>query len=161
MKNKIFIRRADGNDLSAIRELFRRTIQVINSNDYTKEQVEVWSAGADNTKRWGESIENQYFIVAEIDGVVTGFSSITTEGYLDFMYVHKNYQRVGVASALLDEIERKAIEQMNAEIFSHVSKTAKGFFEKMGFVCREVVKDKALNGVIFENSVMVKKIRNI
>lgn len=156
--NKILIRRAVENDIPAITELFRSTIQSINSKDYTKEQIEVWSAGAENTKRWRESIEKQYFIVAEIEGIMTGFGSITTDGYLDFMYVHKDYQRVGIASALLAEIERKAAGQKNAEIYSDVSKTAKGFFEKMGYHCREVVKDKAVNGVIFENNVMVKKL---
>ena len=158
MRNRILIRRAVENDLPAITDLFRKTIQTINSKDYTKEQVKVWSAGADNTKRWSESIEKQYFILAEIVSVVVGFGSITTDGYLDFMYVHKDYQRVGIARALLSEIEKKAVEQKNAEIFSHVSKTAKGFFEKMGYVCREVVTDKAVNGVMFENNVMVKKI---
>ena len=149
---------AGENDLPAITELFRSTIQSINSKDYTKEQIEVWSAGAGNTKRWQESIEKQYFIVAEIDGIITGFCSITPEGYLDFMYVHKDYQHAGIASALLTEIEIKADLQKNTEIYSDVSKTAKGFFEKMGYHCREVVKEKAVNGVIFENNVMVKKL---
>jgi putative acetyltransferase len=158
LRNKILIRSADENDLPAITELFRTTIQSINSKDYTPEQIEVWSAGADNTEKWAESIKNQYFIVAEIEGVIAGFGSITPGRYLDFMYVHKDYQRLGVARALLNEIERKASEQKNAEIYSHVSKTAKGFFEKMGYIYTEVVTDKAVNGVIFENSVMVKKI---
>ena len=156
--NNILIRRAGENDLRAITELFRDTIQFINSKDYTPEQVEVWSAGANNTGRWSQSIENQYFIVAELNGVLAGFGSITREGYLDFMYVHKDYQRMGIASSLLTEIESKAAKQKNSEIYSDVSKTAKGFFEKMGYHCRKVVKDKAVNGVIFENNVMVKKL---
>lgn len=157
--NDIFIRRADQNDLQAIKELFRRTIQTVNSKDYTPEQIEVWSAGADNVERWSQSIENQYFIVAETGGVIAGFASITPAGYLDFMYVHNDYQRKGIATALLTEIERKAVTQNNSEIYSDVSKTAKGFFEKMGYRCREVVKDKAVNGVVFENNVMVKKLQ--
>lgn len=154
--NNVLIRRAGINDLPAITELFRGTIQFINSKDYTPEQVAVWSSGADNTARWSQSIDNQYFIVAETNGVIAGFASITTEGYLDFMYVHKDYQRKGIATVLLTEIERKAAEQKNSQIYSDVSKTTKGFFEKMGYNCREVVNDKAVNGVMFENNVMVK-----
>jgi putative acetyltransferase len=156
--NKILIRSADKNDLPAITELFRSTIQTVNAKDYTKEQIEVWSSGADNAERWSQSIKNQHFIVAEIEGTLVGFGSVTPEGYLDFMYVHKNFQRVGIARSLLNEIERKAVEQKNTEIYSDVSKTAKGFFEKLGYICREVVTDKAINGVTFENYVMVKKI---
>lgn len=54
-----------------------------------------------------------------------GFGSLAKDGYLDFMFVDKDTQKQGVASALLAEIERKASEQNNVQIYSDVSLTAK------------------------------------
>jgi N-acetylglutamate synthase-like GNAT family acetyltransferase len=50
------------------------------------------------------------------------------------MFTHKDYQRHGVAGNLIRKIERKAKEQGNDFVYSNVSITAKGFFEKHGYV---------------------------
>jgi putative acetyltransferase len=108
---------------------------------------------------WKKRIKEQYFILAVINDVISGFGSIATDGYLDFMYVHKDYQRMGVAKSLLDEIERKAIEQKNPQVYSHVSKTAKGFFEKYGYEHKEDLRD-VYKDIIFINALMVKELKN-
>lgn len=180
--SNILIRLANLNDITSITTFYKETVRNINAKDYTPEQIEVWANGALNTSRWQKAIAEQYFIVAEIqnntpfpqgsipnpdkavqqkaqegDFQIAGFSSIAKDGYLDFMYVHKDHQRAGVASALLNEIEKKAKEQNNSEIYSHVSKTAKGFFEKMGYEYKEDLRD-IYKGVLFINALMVKKI---
>ena len=43
--------------------------------------------------------------IAEIENELTGFSSIEKNGYLDYMYVHKDHQGKGIAKNLLEEIE--------------------------------------------------------
>ncbi len=79
-------------------------------------------------------MHEQYFVVAEIKHKIVGFSSLAKDGYLDFMFVDKETQGQGVASALLSVIERKATEQNNDLIYSDVSLTAKVFFESKGFI---------------------------
>lgn len=165
---RITLRTAAEDDIPAIGRLFSETVRNVNAKDYTEEEIRAWSSSGENTGMWKKRIVRQYFMVAEINGVIAGFSSIEPNGYLDFMYVHKDYQRMGVAKALLEEIERKAIEQNNAEIFSHVSKTAKGFFEKSGYkYSGDIISPgyiysngevKPCDGVEFINSIMVKKI---
>ncbi len=160
--NKIKLRLAVNSDIPAIMSLFSDTVRSINSKDYTAEQIDVWSDTTGTERTWEHRINEQYFIVAESEGTesITGFSSIARNGYLDFMYVHKDQQRKGVASALLAEVERRATQQKNPEIFSHVSKTAKGFFLKRGYVHREDLIDKAGDtGVVFINALMVKVLR--
>jgi putative acetyltransferase len=157
MKNNFRLRRALIEDIAAIVELYQGTVRNINNRDYAPQQIDVWARGAERTERWVKAIEEQYFIIAEINGCLAGFSSIAPDGYLDFMYVHKDFQRLGTASALLAEIEMKAYEQKNPLIYSHVSATAKGFFEKNGYYVKEVVEDH-FGGVMFMNNVMEKKI---
>ncbi|MEO8513094.1 MAG: GNAT family N-acetyltransferase [Ignavibacteria bacterium] len=157
MKENINIRKAQLADINDIMDLYHYTVKFINNRDYSEEQIEVWSNGAYNPDNWKRKIDEQYFIVAETGGKLAGISSIAKDGYLDYMYVHKDFQRCGVASALLKEIERKAQEQKNPEIYSHVSKTAKGFFEKMGYTHKEDLQDM-YKGVLFVNALMIKKL---
>lgn len=155
--NKINIRQATLYDIEEIMNLYSETVRNVNRKDYTPEQIRVWSEGSGNNARLEKAIDEQYFIVAEIRGTLAGFSSIAKDGYLDFMYVHKDHQREGMALALLIEIEKKAIEQKNSEIYSHVSKTAKGFFEKFGYEHKKDLQD-IYKGVLFINALMVKKL---
>lgn len=172
---EIILRPADEKDIPAIIDLYQGTVRSVNSLDYTPEQTSVWASGAENLKRWSDAIKEQYFVIAEIintplpqsslpsrEGnwkrIVAGFSSIRKDGYLDFLYVHKDCQRKGVGSALLIEIERKAVEQKNPEIYSHASSTAKGLFERMGYIHKEDIRD-IYKGVLFVNALMLKKLK--
>lgn len=155
--HQIKLRTAVFEDIPAIVEMYRGTVHSVNAKDYTPAQIKVWADGAVNYPRWEKAIKEQYFVLAEIKNRLAGFSSIAKDGYLDFMYVSKDYQRCGVASMLLNEIVRKAAEQRNPEIYSHVSKTAKGFFEKMGYEHKEDIHD-LYKGELFINALMVKKL---
>ena len=157
MENIIKLRTAAESDIPAIIDLYKGTVRTINALDYTPEQIEVWASGAEYIKRWSTAVKEQYFVIAEIENSTAGFGSITKGGYLDFLYVHKDHQRKGTGSELLYEIERKAAEQKNPEIFSHVSRTAKGLFEKHGYVHKEDIND-LYKGVLFINALMVKKL---
>lgn len=132
--NRIKIRQAVEGDVGQITQLFFDTIQNINIRDYTQEEVDDWSSWKTDIHKWLDKMHDQYFIVAEINNKIAGFSSLAEDGYLDFMFVDKDTQGQGVASALLAEIERKAIEQNIELIYSDVSLTAKGFFESKGFI---------------------------
>lgn len=159
MNNNFTIRKAELNDIPAIIKMYQETVRNVNAKDYSPAQIEVWAEGAENKARWETAIIEQYFVVARdaVPRSIVGFSSIAKDGYLDFMYVSKDYQRKGIALMLLNEIERKAKEQNNKEIYSHVSKTAKGFFLKQGYGHIKDIEDP-YRGVIFINALMLKKL---
>lgn len=176
---EIKMRTAVFDDIPNIVEMYRQTVKNVNAKDYTREQIKVWADGAVNFPRWEAAIKEQFFVLAETFNTplplvkakgltsslpsregnlfLAGFSSIAKDGYLDFMYVSKDYQRCGVATSLLNEIELKARKQNNPEIYSHVSKTAKGFFLKMGYVHKEDISD-LYKGELFINALMIKKL---
>jgi putative acetyltransferase len=141
----IKIYRATKQDVGMITQLFRDTIQSVNSKDYPADEIEDWSSWWTDYDKWQERIEEQYFIKAMIEDKIVGFSSIATDGYLDFMFTHKDYQRHGVAGNLIRKIERKAKEQGNDLIYSDVSITAKGFFERHGFIVEKQQFKKSKN----------------
>ncbi len=141
------IRIAVEDDLEEIAILFFDTVTTINANDYNEEEIKLWSTR--DIVFWKRRFSEQYFIVAEEQDnnqkKITGFASLTDRGYIDFMYVHKDYQRRGVALKLLSSLETCAVDNGLREIQSHVSITAKPFFLKHGFTVMK--KNKLTNSI--------------
>jgi putative acetyltransferase len=151
------IRRANYKDLDAIRQLFYDTITTVNAADYTAGQIKAWASGYQNSDHWIKKIDGQHFLVTEHEGKITGFGSITNDGYLDCLYVHKDHQRRGIAKAILKELEDYACRINLAEIWSDVSITARKFFEANGFIVSKVY-NKIFRGVAFRNAIMKKRL---
>ncbi|MGF6907889.1 GNAT family N-acetyltransferase [Fusobacterium sp. PH5-44] len=154
----IRIRRANENDIFNISELFYETIRNINIKDYNDVQVKAWTLRAYDEDKWKKKIESQYFIVAILNNIMVGFASIDESGYLDYMFVHKDFQRVGIAKKLLNDIEEKAKNEEYGVIYSHVSKTAKDFFISNGYVI-ELMQKVLISNVELINYKMVKKLK--
>lgn len=137
---EISIRKGILSELPQIKELFVGTIASVCQIDYNTEQIEVWKSSINNIDRWNNLIINQYFIVAEIDKEIVGFASLDHGNYIDMLYVHKDFQRQGIAQRLYDHLEHKS-KYLNMEtLTADVSKTAKPFFERNGFttIARQV-----------------------
>lgn len=150
------IRIAQQSDILELKELFQNTVLVINRRDYSLEEVEDWaSCGGDHSK-WDERIKTHYFIVAvNQQSQIVGFSSISTQGYLHSMFVHKDFQGKGIATLLLTEIERHANVSGIIRITSEVSITARSFFEKRGYKV-EVEQKRRANQLCLTNYWMAK-----
>ena len=149
------IRRATAADAPALAELYRGTIHAVNSRDYNAEQVAVWAGRSQRLDSLLKRIEEQYFLVAEEDGLLTGFGSITATGFLDMLFVHKDHQGQGIANALVDMLESYAVRNDALLLSADVSITARPFFEKKGF---EVVQEQQVevDGVLLTNFKMRK-----
>ena len=122
----MIIREYQPSDCEELAQLFFNTVHTVNAEDYTKEQLCAWASGRVDLEQWNRSFLLHYTLVAVEDGKIVGFGDIDPSGYLDRLYVHKDYQRKGVASALCDRLEQAAGDR----IFSHVSITARPFFRK-------------------------------
>jgi putative acetyltransferase len=72
-------------------------------------------------------------LVALIGGGPVGFISLQDGGLIDQLYVHPAVARTGVASALVDAIEKLAAARGVATLVTEASDTAKPLFEKRGF----------------------------
>ena len=149
------LRRATLIDLDAIRQLFYDTITTVNTADYDPTQIAMWAANHANLPRWEIALVEQDFFVAEADGQIVGFSSITRDGYLDFMFVHRDYQRRGIARHLLAAVEVVAAARNLSKIWASVSITARPFFAAHGYTITERLV-KTVNGVSFDDAVLTK-----
>ena len=121
--------------------------------DYTQEQLAAWATGKVNLEAWNESFQAHHTVVAEMDGKIVGFGDMDEIGYLDRLYVHKDYRRRGAATAICDALEQNTEA---AEFTTHASITARPFFEKRGYtVVREQQVERG--GVWLTNFIMKKE----
>ena len=157
MKADFMIRVALQSDTVELKQLFQNTVLAINRRDYSQAEVEDWASCGDNLANIKDMIKTHYFIVAvNQQSEIVGFSSITPQGYLHSMFVHKDFQGKGIAIMLLNEIEQYAITNGIMRITSEVSFTARPFFEKRGYRVEEEQKRKA-NQLSLTNFWMAKQ----
>lgn len=145
------IREYQASDCKELTELFYNTVHTVNAKDYTKEQLDVWATGHVDLEEWNRSFQEHYSIVAVEDGIITGFGDIDKTGYLNRLYVHKDYQGKGVAAAICDKLERT----IQGTIVTHASITARPFFEKRGY---RIIKEQQVErqGIMLTNYIMEK-----
>lgn len=135
--------------------LFYNTVHTINAKDYSYEQLNGWAKDNIDLGVWDKSLSEHYTFVAVENNLIVGFGDIDKLGYLDRLYVHKDYQHQGIATAICDKLEQAV--KVN-KIITHSSITAKPFFEQRGF---KVIKEQEVirNGIALTNYVMEKKVR--
>lgn len=145
-KKNLIIRRAHISDLAEMQQLFVDTISTICSPNYSADQQQAWSSSIQNKDRWERLITRQYSIVAILDHTIVGIAALDHGDYLDYLYVHKDYQRQGIANQLFDTLKLESLRQGYYKLSSDVSITALPFFESKGFK------------VIKENKVTIQEI---
>ena len=147
------LRPYESGDCPALARLFYDTVHTVNGRDYTPEQLAAWADGQVDLSAWDTSFLAHHTLVAEEDGVILGFADMDGSGYLDRLYVHKDRQSQGVASALCDALE----DACPAAVFTtHASLTACPFFEGRGY---RVLRRQTVirHGVPLDNYVMEKR----
>jgi len=149
----IVIRKYQPKDCKYLSELFYNTVHTINAKDYSNEQVNAWATGEVDLAEWNKSLLNHYSVVAVKDDLIVGFGDIDKTGYLDRLYVHKDYQNQGIATAICDELEK--VFDVD-KIITHASITAKPFFLNRGY--KQIKEQQVIrNGVVLTNFVMEKR----
>lgn len=154
----MFFRKATISDLKEMQKLYIETIQHVCKNDYNSAQIDVWISGAKNTERWIDVINTQFVLLATIEDKIVGFGTLKDGNYIDFFYIHKEFQRQGIANKILTELELEAKNKHSKVITSDVSITARPFFEKKGFIVKTEQRNIRL-GVELINYKMEKSLK--
>ena len=176
LMSTITIRPYNSSDLSIVIQIFKEAVAAINIRHYTPEQIAVWTDI--DPARWQTKLKEMIVFVAVLRDAsndapsslrqeasadrqdeqrIVGFADMTREGYLDHLYVHKDYQARWVSLHLFKTIEKAARELGLTKLTTDCSITAKVPAERMGFkVVKEQIVEK--NGVQFTNYHMEKKL---
>lgn len=152
------LRSYKNSDCKTLYELFLDTVHAVNVKDYSKAQLDAWAPLDDMSSRvaildnWNTSFLLHHTVVAVENNLIVGFGDISTDGYLDRLFVHKDYQRQGIATALCNDLENFVAGK---KITTHASITAKPFFLMRGY---KLVKEQTVirQGVMLTNFLMEK-----
>lgn len=120
-------------DCAGLAELFFHTVHTVNAKDYTPAQLNAWATGRVDLSAWNQSFLVHNTLVAEVNGIIAGFGDMDKNGYLDRLYVHKDYQRRGIATAIVNVLEQQAVSADISRFTTHASITAKPFFIRRGY----------------------------
>ncbi|MCL4540405.1 MAG: GNAT family N-acetyltransferase [Bacteroidetes bacterium] len=153
------IRRYRRDDLGAVLTLFHDTVHTINARDYTPDQLDAWAPSVPDKGIWHERLASSEAYVAEQNRKIVGFGNLSKDGWVDTLYVHKNYQREGIATAILTRLLEEAVEFDLPAVRVNASITARPLFEAHGFHL-EWEQEKAHNGNVFKTFVMVIRLRH-
>lgn len=132
-------------------EVFHSSIRLSCIRDYSYEQVCAWAPNEFNVELWSERIQGINPFVAKFNSKIVGYADLQCDGYIDHFFVHGKYQRLGIGRELMQHILKNG--SSSERLFSHVSLTAKPFFESHDFV---VVSEQlvTIRGIAFVNYVM-------
>ena len=120
-------------DCAALADIFQRAVREIARKDYSRAQVMAWAPDGRDLEMFAARLANRPTFVAEYKGQVAGFTDLDGDGHIDMFYVNPDFQRRGVASAMLRFLAARGQSERRKRLFSEVSITARPVFERHGF----------------------------
>ncbi|WP_067861755.1 GNAT family N-acetyltransferase [Neptuniibacter marinus] len=129
-------------DSVEITNLFHTSVHTIKQSFYSKEEREAWAPTPPDYTGWKARLLIKKPFVALKKNRIIGFIELESDGHIDCLYVHPDYQGSGVARQLLQHIlivaQKKGITRLHVE----ASKVAMPFFKKSGF---KLIKENHIN----------------
>jgi putative acetyltransferase len=124
-------------DAPLLREIFSASVEQLTGDDYTEAQREAWAASADDEAAFGKRLRSALTLVATMVGSAVGFASLASGNKIDMLYVHPAVVGQGVGAMLADALEKLAGSRGAALLVVDASDSARGFFEKRGYVAQQ------------------------
>jgi putative acetyltransferase len=123
-------------DVPDLAEIFRASIEELTAEDYTETQQEAWASAAHDEDEFGARLAGELTLVATYGGAAVGFAALADNKKIDMLYVHPAAAGQGAGALLCDALEKLAAGRGTKELTVDASDSARGFFEKRGFVAR-------------------------
>ncbi len=126
------IRNYQETDAEALWAIHFNTIRTINIQDYSQKQVEAWAPNSFK-KDWERCMNNLSPFIAQINGVIVGYTDLQANGLINHFFCHHKYQGIGIGRALMTHVLSVGKERDVKRYHSEVSITARPFYEHFGF----------------------------
>jgi len=144
-------------DIESVLNLFYDNIHTVCTKDYTPEQLDAWAPKEPDIYRWKASLNKNHTLVVEDNGHIIGFGDVGETGYLDRLYVDKDYLHKGIGSLIVEQLEKYAKAKGIVFMNTAASLTSRDFFEAKGYVVlQEQIVER--HGVRLRRYLMEKKL---
>jgi putative acetyltransferase len=142
-------------DIPMLAAIFVASIEGLTGDDYSEAQQEAWAAVADDEEAFGRRLAGQLTLVATIQSAPVGFASLKGADHIDLLYVHPSVAGQGVASMLVDALEKLGAARGAKSLTVDASDTAEPFFRKRGYIAKQR-NTVTINGEWLANTTMQK-----
>lgn len=151
----MYIRRLLDDEYEDVVKLITDTVHTVCAKDYTKEELTAWAPENFDVRKFRNNLSSCLNLAAFEQGRLVGFISVERNGYINRLYTHKDFLKRGIATALYTHAEQWAMKNGICELSLDSSKTAEGFYLKMGFE-KSGLSVSTHGDVVFRNTVMKK-----
>jgi putative acetyltransferase len=141
-------------DVPLLAEIFCASIEEL-AEDYSEAQRGAWASAADDEDEFGARLGSALTLVATHAGSAVGFAALADNTRIDMLYVHPAAAGQGAGAMLCDALEKLAAGRGAKELSVDASDSARGFFERRGFVAK-TRNTVVLGGEWLANTTMVK-----
>ena len=124
-------------DVPMLAAIFVAAIEELTGDDYSEAQQEAWAATAEDEEAFGKKLAGQLTLIATIQNAPVGFASLKGAEHIDMLFVHPSVAGQGVASMLVDALERLAGARGTKTLTVDASDTAEPLFKKRGYVAKQ------------------------
>ena len=142
-------------DTPVLAAIFVAAIQELTGDDCDETQQEAWASVADDEAEFGKKLAGELTLIASLRNAPVGFASLKGKDHIDMLYVHPNAAGQGVASVLLDALEKLAGARGVKSLTVDASDNAQEFFRKRGYVAQQR-NSVTINGEWLANTTMQK-----
>ena len=115
-------------------DVFYQSVHSIDSSIYSVEQKNAWAPLPIDYDKWQKRLVLKKPTLLLINEQIAGFIELESNGHIDCTYVSPNFQKIGVASTLLEYVIKLARHSGIDHLYVEASIVAKPLFEKFGFV---------------------------
>jgi putative acetyltransferase len=142
-------------DVPMLAAIFVAAIEGLTGDDYNEAQQEAWASVAEDEEEFGKRLAGQLTLIATIQNAPVGFASLKGADHIDMLYVHPSVAGQGVASMLVDALEKLVGGRGATKLTVDASDTAEPFFRKRGYAAMQR-NSVTINGEWLANTTMKK-----
>jgi putative acetyltransferase len=141
-------------DAPVLAAIFASAIEELTGDDYSEAQQEAWMAAAESDE-FGLRLASDLTLVATLEGSPVGFASLRGSDHIRMLYVHPALAGQGIATMLVDALEKLAVGRGGKNLTVDASDTAQGFFARRGYTAKQR-NSVTVNGEWLANTTMQK-----
>lgn len=123
-------------DVPVLAAIFAASIEELTGDDYSEAQQEAWMAAAED-EEFGKRLASDLTLIATLEGSPVGFASLRGNDHIRMLYVHPAVSGQGIATMLVDALEKLAGGRGATSLSVDASDTAEGFFAKRGYTAQQ------------------------
>jgi len=123
-------------DVPVLAAIFAASIEQLTGDDYNEAQQQAWMEAAED-EEFGKRLASDLTLIATLDGSPVGFASLRGADHIHMLYVHPAVAGQGIATMLVDALEKLAGGRGAKSLTVDASDTAEGFFAKRGYTAQQ------------------------